>query len=553
MKKMVTILALLLTVCLVVPCMSNAAELVYDGKYTSATLPVTEEPITISGFGSRFSLHGDWNTMPFFTAWSELTGVTVEWEMVPQDGYQEKKNLKFAAGDIPDLLFRAGITGEDRINYGVDSDGSIGLLALNDLIEEYGANIQAMYEAVPYAKAQATQYNGMIYDLPRVEEASNDRLHIVWINQSWLNNLEMSKPTTIDELLTVLRAFRDEDANGNGDPTDEIPISDFSSSIDRIMMDFMGSFGCGNMGYIGPWNYDYETGTIYFYKNTENWKAFLGFMHTLYEEKLLDADFFTNDSARYSALLAEDRIGIHAQCSTGDAGDNWYKWDVLLPVVGIEGEKPCYGQTGTAVLESGTAAISCTNPYPVETFKMLDFLYSDEGFILQNYGGLEGQTYYIDDNGCFHTTYEDGTYVWEAYNNCEIQYWGECSPYYGGSTPIWNKTNEYKAEMFPNEELSALNYARTQERNKAHELYLNDYVDMDIISGSLNFTADETEALKSFTDDGNSYISEMTMKFITGEASLETDWDTYCQTLDKMGLASFQEIYNTAYARMNAK
>ena len=32
-------------------------------------------------------------------------------------------------------------------------------------------------------------------------------------------------PTTTEELREVLRAFKEQDANGNGDPNDEIPLS----------------------------------------------------------------------------------------------------------------------------------------------------------------------------------------------------------------------------------------------------------------------------------------------------------------------------------------
>ncbi len=501
MKKMATVLALLLVFCLVVP--ASAVEQAYNGKYTTSELPVTTEDITIRGFGARFELHGEWAEMPFFTGWSELTGVNVEWETAPQDGFGEKKNLMFAAGDFPDLMFRCYISHEDRINYGVDSDGSIGLLALNDLIDEYGANIQALYEAVPYAKVEATQYNGAIYDLPRVEESTNDRLHCVWINTAWLNNLDLSKPKTMDELLDVLRAFRDQDAHGNGDPSDEIPVGDWSSDFNRFIVTFCGNFGIGNMGSdMGYWNYNYETGTIDFNRNTENWRECLRFMNTLWTEKLIDPDLFTNDSARYRALMEEDRYGLEPSCNRTDVGSNWYKWDILLPIQAIEGVEPCYTQFRNPVLETGTVAISCTNPYPVETFKMIDFLYSDEGFKLQNFGGLEGVTYYIDDNGNYHTTNDDGSWVYETYAGIDMQYWGECTPYYGGSTPIWNKTNAYRQEMFPTEQLSAANYGTSAVRDFAHKLYTDNYIDEAMIEGQPNFTADETEELKAFTDDG---------------------------------------------------
>ena len=38
----------------------------------------------------------------------------------------------------------------------------------------------------------------------------------LFINKKWLDNLGLKMPETYDELVTVLQAFKDKDANGNG-------------------------------------------------------------------------------------------------------------------------------------------------------------------------------------------------------------------------------------------------------------------------------------------------------------------------------------------------
>ena len=45
------------------------------------------------------------------------------------------------------------------------------------------------------------------------------------IRKDWLDRLGLEAPTTIDEWVTVLEAFRDEDANGDGNPNNEIPFT----------------------------------------------------------------------------------------------------------------------------------------------------------------------------------------------------------------------------------------------------------------------------------------------------------------------------------------
>ena len=58
-----------------------------------------------------------------------------------------------------------------------------------------------------------------------------------WINQTWLDNLGLEMPTTPEELYTVLKAFKEQDANGNGDPGDvdvEYLGDDLRPAVDEI-------------------------------------------------------------------------------------------------------------------------------------------------------------------------------------------------------------------------------------------------------------------------------------------------------------------------------
>ena len=50
------------------------------------------------------------------------------------------------------------------------------------------------------------------------------------INQEWLDNLGLETPKTYKELEEVLVKFATEDADGDGDPTNEIGITNAASS-----------------------------------------------------------------------------------------------------------------------------------------------------------------------------------------------------------------------------------------------------------------------------------------------------------------------------------
>jgi putative aldouronate transport system substrate-binding protein len=59
----------------------------------------------------------------------------------------------------------------------------------------------------------------------------------------------------------------------------------------------------------------------------------------------------------------------------------------------------------------------------------------------------------------------------------------------------------------------------------------------DAVSGEL------TEAQLSV----KTYIDEMLVRFITGDADIESEWDSYLETLNSQGLPRLLEIYQAAY------
>ena len=50
-----------------------------------------------------------------------------------------------------------------------------------------------------------------------------------------------------------------------------------------------------------------------------------------------------------------------------------------------------------------------------------------------------------------------------------------------------------------------------------------------------------------FRSDLESYMKETTAKLIRGELNFEGDWDTYVETMNKIGLEEWVSIYQAAY------
>lgn len=118
---------------------------------------------------------------------------------------------------------------------------------MTDLItEETMPNLTRVFEEDPEMKAVCTDRDGRIYSLPkklplRPEVCGN----ILYINKDWLDNLGLQVPTTYKELEDVLEKFVTEDADGDGDPTNEIGFSNAASSalMDGDLRTILSPFG----------------------------------------------------------------------------------------------------------------------------------------------------------------------------------------------------------------------------------------------------------------------------------------------------------------------
>ena len=59
---------------------------------------------------------------------------------------------------------------------------------------------------------------------------------------------------------------------------------------------------------------------------------------------------------------------------------------------------------------------------------------------------------------------------------------------------------------------------------------------------------EESERFATLDSDINTYVSEYTLKFITGDVPL-SEYDTYCETIASMGVDEVVGIVQDAYTR----
>lgn len=80
------------------------------------------------------------------------------------------------------------------------------------------------------------------------------------------------------------------------------------------------------------------------------------------------------------------------------------------------------------------------------------------------------------------------------------------------------------------------------------------WADTSMIEGNYNlpgsfisFTAEETEQISATLSDISTYFAEHIATFINGEDDITTQWDSFVEKLDSMGINKITEIYQDAY------
>src|SRR5690625_5008621 len=251
--------------------------------FNEKDFPIVDEQITLSMFGERSPVNGPFDEMPPFIAYEEMTNIKIDWENVPVEGYDEQKNLLFGSSDLPDAFYKARLTHNDVLENGYNGV----LISLEDLIDEYAPNLKAIFEEYPDVEASVTAPDGHIYAVPSVVTAPSARTEKHWINTEWLEALDLEVPETMDELVNVLEAFRDDDPNGNGEQ-DEIPMT--ARNPNQLIHKIAGSFGLQEqMGYSLEINDD----EVNIWVTGERYKDMLMFLNKLYAEGLLDNEIFS--------------------------------------------------------------------------------------------------------------------------------------------------------------------------------------------------------------------------------------------------------------------
>ncbi len=524
------------------------------------TFPIVKDKVTLKVFFTRDTPPANWEIESnwFTKYYEEKTNVHIEWEMVTGDISQraQKVNLKLASGDYPDIFSMCAINRSQQAMYG--SQGVF--IPLNDMIEKDTVNIKQMFNEVDGLKDTVTAPDGNIYGLPNVVYFVHGTTpNKMWVNNTWLTKLNLETPKTTDDFYKMLKAFKEQDPNGNG-KADEVPLASQGLDIAYLMNSFVyydASVNNSDNSYAMV-----EDGKIKFIADTPEFKEGLKYIKKLVEEGLYAADSITMDRTQRTSLAMKDPAVLGAatalwpghftnvQSPVYKEGDRFWEYKAVAPLEGPTGLRQT-PYTGEMILNGGSEFNITKNcKDPEVAMRWVDWFYGMEGFNTGSYGPLvESEDQLIEGVAGWRKAAPDelgadgkpALFFPYGLNNEVNVGWqtGQVVPRYQSFKQHTGMTvpakGHYEQMLY---DATVNDYWPYKADKSVPPLYMQDSV------------ASEFTELKSIL---NESITQSMAQFITGVKNIDSDWDKYVDDLNKSGLKRYMEIYQSEYDRNNQK
>lgn len=502
----------------------------------AADWKITDESVTLRVMIANTPEHpDDMNEQELFKRAEERTGIHIEWVMPGSSAFNEQKALALASGDMPDIILN-GLTDSEIARYGADGT----LYSYNELMKEHtgmAPNLEHIFKEREDIKKFITSPDGNIYSTPRINEGAWMKQNgNAIINVQWLERLGLEMPSSIDELKEVLRAFKEQDANGNGDPDDELPLTIAAS--DSKLQGNSGGFNLlmGSFGVIADNDFRMlQNGKLVCSAATEGWKEGISYFHELYSEGLMDAEAFTMDGNQYLAKLAADPsiVGvagvwdINDQVITPNATE---KYDYIKPLKGPDGQEPIVYKYAAPGWDRSGCVISSQTKYPEEALRWVDFIY-DKINSLEMIEGEFGGRLQLQDEGYY--------IIGEPLEGMDSQYVYRYSVCPGHSGAWCVQEKEYN---------EVLRLTFTEPRSNFNDEYCAPYYVEPF--PPVFYTPEEADEMSTLNTNIISEIARQSCEWIMN-GGIEEEWDAYLKNLDSIGLQRWLEINETAAERYN--
>lgn len=528
------------------------------------TYPIVNEKVTIDVFTvfNPTETSGNRDDAAFTAYIEDLTNVHVNWvEVIPTQNAVEKINLVLASQDLPEAFTANGVLDAESV-FVNGRNGTF--LPLQEAIEERMPNLQGRLEGASWVRDQITMPDGNIYSLPSVEGGCYHCRYQkkMWIYQPWLDELGLEMPETTEEFYRVLKAFKEQDPNGNGQ-ADEIPLMGATDGWNTDPLEFIMNafiYTRGNLVSPVPAPGDFlkrDRGTLSFVANTPQWRAGIEYMERLYDEDLVSIETFVQKADQLKAAFENPNVPIVGAVPAGwwgvfsvNAGGTGRYADVMPvpPLTGPEGVRQA-----AYIPVSVRHQVQVTNAArsPELIAQWADWFYGDtdqrpDRRLLSGNFDQEGEHWRMlteeeRQQGLVSRDGSAATWIRLASNNYGNDKfddgWRRTRPVFEinsyGAMPLEWKEDRSKQQYW------LMAYTR--------DIYAPHQTEHYLPSGII-VPAENQDELSDLSEAIGGIVKQFSAEFITGSRELtDATWNDYVATLDNAGVDRYVEIWQEAF------
>lgn len=498
-------------------------------------LPITDSTVTFTSWNSWDISPSGMTSNNDSKAYIELekrTNVHIEWFHPASAQATENFNLSIASGDYYDTYYITPTYMVGGPDYYIDNNIFIDIMPY---LKDYAPNYEHVRMLDPKTTPTTLTDKGYAPGFCQIAKT----LQWPWLGPlgrtDWLKELNLAVPETYDELHDVLVAFRDV-------KNAEFPLSLTSAGTDGWLMAGFDTMYVPSMNL----NFFQVDGQVRFGATEPGFKDYLTLLNTWYAEGLIDKDFysktaFMDQPASNVGDVTTGKVGVGRSLYTFPdfmsnqakaAGIEGLEWNAFYVPVKVKGDIRKVSMESTAVdfSKSNMSTISSACEDIETLMRWFDYLYTEEGSILGNYG-IEGEGY----------TMVDGRPKTTAliYNDQEGRAMNTMFPIYAmaQTQPMWY---DWERELGPETSQNVFDTKERFEKNWTGEWT------MPVVSP----TSEESAEYSSIINDINTLISENVVSFITGQRPM-SEYDSFIDQIKSMNIDRAVEIQQAALDRYN--
>lgn len=489
-----------------------------------------EREITVTMMVTEAATQEMPETSPITEAIKEKFNINLELMIVPGADYTTKKSTTLASNSMPDII--SGMTIDEVKQYA----GSGMFLNLDDY-KEYASDYYALVEGEDRKiETNKLRVNGGLYQFQKLEKHRIAIASSIAIRMDLLEEQNIPVPTTFEEYYNAMLKIKEKHPEMYG----------FSSrnGTNYLLGQYAYSLGTGGFPLFNSTRgmyYEPQSDSYVYGPTSEKFTRVVEFMRKAYADGILDPDYATMDKDTMFEKLSSGKlmsvydnnsfVGRTYNPALAEVDPEAY-FDILEPMADEDGNVRSYRYTKDWT--DNVAVISSQTKYPERIVEMMNWLYTEEGMLVSNFG-VEGRDYVME-NGepvVKQELLDEAAGASDVFTAVQgklgvgllgLGFYIDEGLHKQTSDPIFLEQGE-KIDKW------------TQEGK------------IDYLPNWPAFTEEEQERVTQIEQNLTNVFNQEIDGFITGKKSMD-EWENLTKILKEQGSEELESIFNAAYERI---